>query len=74
MPNFRSLAKESPKSAKAGGAGTSRQFGGRSCGVKAIRETLSGISEATTTKSFGGSLAEMCTKYSTIASDKCSAV
>ena len=71
---LRCSAKESPIAASPGGAGTCRQLEGSPCGLSTTRETLSGMSAATTTRSFGGSFASIWTKYSIIASERCSAV
>jgi hypothetical protein len=51
-----------------------RQFTGRSFTVIERRDTLFGVSAATTTRSLGGSSGSMWTKYSSIASDRCSDV
>jgi hypothetical protein len=51
-----------------------RQFAGNCLSEIAIRETLAGRSAATTTRSRAASSASIGTDYSSIASDRCSAV
>jgi len=70
----RSLTKSSPIPASFEGGGAARQFRGSRAAGKDSRETLSGTSARTNTRSSGGSLALIWTKYSMIASDKCSEV
>lgn len=71
---LRSWTNSSPTEASSDGAGVRRQVAGN-CFIEIVfRETPSGTSAVTTTRSFGGSSASMWTKYSIIASERCSNV
>src|SRR5208337_2313933 len=68
------LANRSPMRASSGGEGLWRQLDGSRFGEIEARETWSGISAVTITRSAGGSSGSMWMKYSIMASERCSAV